>query len=182
MKEIWKDIKDYEGLYQVSNFGRVRSLGNGNSNNSKVRILKCWISKKGYLSVALCKDGKHKMYKVHRLVAENFIPNPLNLPCVNHKNENKQDNRVENLEFCDVIYNNSYGTRNQRISKKNTNGKRSKPVLQYSQDVTLICEWVSVSEIERELGYKHSSISCCCLGKNKTSHGFIWKYKEKEED
>lgn len=179
MIEIWRDIKDYEGLYQVSNFGRVRSLGNGNSNRSKVKILKPG-NTRGYLRVCLCKDGKEKNFLVHRLVAEAFIPNPLNLPQVNHKSEDKKDSRVENLEWCDHKYNMNYGTRNKSISKKNTNGKLSKPVLQYSQDGTLICEWVSASEIERQLGYIRGGISNCCRGETTQAYGYLWKYKGEE--
>lgn len=178
MIEIWRDIKDYEGLYQVSNWGRVKSLGNGNSKNSKVRILKTSKNKCGYLYVVLCKDGKVKTYKVHRLVAEAFIPNPLNLPQVNHKSENKQDNRVENLEWISASGNTNYGTRNRRVSEKMTNGKLSKEVLQYSLDGTFIKEFPSTREIERQLNFDNGFISKNCLGKCKSAYGFIWKYKK----
>ena len=87
MTEIYKDIKDLEGLYQVSNFGRVKSLGNGKSGNSKLRLLKPDTTRNGYLYVNLSKDGKVKKYKIHRLVAQTFLPNPDNLPCINHKIE-----------------------------------------------------------------------------------------------
>lgn len=180
MIEIWRDIKDYEGLYQVSNFGRVRSLVT-DSHRGK-RILKQ--SFRGcYLKVKLIKDNKQKIVSVHRLVAEAFLPNPLNLPCVNHKiegEEGKKINTVENLEWCDYSYNTNYGTANTRRSKKMTNGKLSKSILQFSKTGEFICEWVSASEIQRQLGFNKGNISKCCLGNTrlKTYKGFIWKYKE----
>lgn len=189
MEEIWKDINRYEGLYQVSNFGRMRSLGNGNSNNSKVRILKVSKNRCGYLCVCLCKDGKQKTFKLHRLVAETFLPNPLNLPQVNHKDEDKTNNFVGtpendykdgNLEWCDNKYNSNYGTRNKRISKSQSgvlNTKKSKPVLQYSLDGTFIREYPSASECGRN-GFNQGLVSTCCRGECSQAYGFIWKYKE----
>ena len=124
--EIWKPKKDYEGLYEVSNLGRVKSLGNGKSINSKEGILKPGKIKQGYLQVTLCKNRKQKRFLVHRLVAEAFLPNPENLPFINHKDEDKTNNSVDNLEYCTREYNNNYGTRNERVAKANTNGKKSK--------------------------------------------------------
>lgn len=119
MPEIWKPVVGYEGYYEVSNYGRVKRLEtrvNSNRGGRAVRekILKQIITKYGYLTVHLCVDNKRAKKKVHRLVAEAFIPNPLNLPCVNHKNEIKTDNFVENLEWCTVEYNNNYGTHQER--------------------------------------------------------------------
>lgn len=116
-EEIWKDILGYEGLYQVSSFGRVRGLDRYDSMNRfwKGRILKSQTGTGGYLFVQLCLNGKVKAYSVHRLVAETFIHNPDNLPQVNHLDEDKTNNRVENLEFCDSKYNVNYGTRIERI-------------------------------------------------------------------
>lgn len=119
-EEIWKDIIGYEGLYQVSSLGRVRSLDRYDSNNHflKGRILKLSANGKGYLKVALNSNGKAKTYSVHRLVLQSFIPNPDNLPQVNHKDENKTNNNVDNLEWCDNSYNLNYGTR--KIRERNT--------------------------------------------------------------
>ncbi len=118
IKEIWKDVIGYENLYQISSLGRVKSLGNGGSNNSKERIMKLKLGSRGYYEVSLCKEGKHKSFTIHRLVAQAFLDNPNNYPCVNHKNEVKTDNRVDNLEWCTQAYNNIYGTKLERF--KNT--------------------------------------------------------------
>lgn len=130
--EEWKDIKGYEGLYQVSNLGRVRSLSRYVKHRTiyilKGKLLKQRTRGKGYLAVTLCKNSKLKHYYVHRLVAEAFIPNPNNLPQVNHKDENKSNNCVDNLEWCDDKYNTNYGTRNERHSmaiKKRRGGHHS---------------------------------------------------------
>ena len=171
IEEIFKDIKDLEGLYQVSNFGRVKSLGNGKSYNSKERILKPGKSTNGYLQVNLYKNGEYKQCLVHRLVAEVFIPNTDNLPFVNHKDEDKTNNSVENLEWCTHEYNCNYATRNERIAKT-----RSKPVLQFTLDGEFIREWPSVAECERN-GFNKGKVSECCNGKRKTYKGYIWRYK-----
>ena len=164
MEEIWCPINGYEGLYEVSNQGRVKSLKFG-----KERILKQLRNTFGYLFVFLCKNGEKKEYKVHRLVAQTFIPNQDNLPQVNHKDENKTNNFVQNLEWCDSKYNNNYGTRNQRISKS---------VLQYTKSGVFVREWKSSSEIEMNLNYNKGNISKCCTGKLKSAYNFIWKFKD----
>ena len=119
-EEIWRPIKGYEGLYDVSSYGRVRSVDRYKSNNGgiqwiKERILSPEKDKCGYLQVFLHCNGKQHQRKIHRLVAQTFISNPDNLPCVNHKDEDKTNNRVDNLEWCDAKYNCNYGTRNIRI-------------------------------------------------------------------
>ena len=114
-EEIWRDIEGYEGLYQVSNMGRVKSLGN--DKNRKEKILKPGMNNYGYLQVGLHKEGKRKIFQVHRLVAQAFIPNPEELPEINHKTEIKTDNRAEFIEWCDHRYNMNYGTRNERAGK-----------------------------------------------------------------
>lgn len=136
----------------------------------------------GYLYIDLCKDGKRKHFNIHRLVAQEFIPNPNNLPQVNHKNEIKTDNRACNLEWVSAKDNSNWGTHNEKIAKANTNGKLSKPVLQYDKSGVLIKEWVSSHQVERELGIWQSSIVQCCKGKLKSTGGFIWKYAESDCD
>ena len=170
-KEYWKPVVGYEGHYQVSNFGRVKSIKFG-----KERILKPGTNKYGYLLVMLCKDGKVKGFTVHRLVAEAFLPNPHNYPCVNHKDENKQNNNVSNLEWCSAQYNNTYGTRIERVAEKTTNGKCSKPVLQYTLDGEFVREWKSTAECGRN-GFNQGNVVACCRGKLKKYKGFLWEYK-----
>ena len=111
-QEIWKDIKEYEGLYQISNFGRVKSL------HGKEKFLKLHLKPDGYMQVVLCKNYKTTSRLVHRFVAEAFVPNPNNLVQVNHKDENKTNNYVENLEWCTPSYNVNYGTRNKQCMNK----------------------------------------------------------------
>ena len=160
MEEQWLDIIGYEG-YQVSNLGRVKSLGNYKTRKEK--ILKQCIDKDGYLQVQLCKNGKIKTFKVHRLVAQAFIPNPDNLPQVNHKDENKENNIVSNLEWCTQQYNSEYSF--------------AKPILQIDKDTNeIIREWASARQVERELGIDDSSIIKCCKGKLKTARGSKWRY------
>lgn len=191
MEEIWKDIQGYEDLYQISNYGKVRSLPR---NTTKGKILKPGKMTNGYLQVVLYKDGKRFQKKVHRLVAEAFLPNPNNLPQINHKDENKEKNVIylnddgsvneeaSDLEWVTAKENINYGTGIERRAKANTNGKCSKKVFQLNLDGTLLKEWSSTREIQRELGFRQNNISQCCLGKIKTSNGFIWKYKKNEED
>ena len=172
-KELWKMIPGYEGLYMVSDLGRVKSI-----RFEKERILKTDMSS-GYLRVMLGRRNGH--FLVHRLVAEAFIPNPDNLPCVNHINEVKTDNRVENLEWCTKKYNTNYGKGRERMVEKQRNRKDcSKVILQFSLNGEFIKEWPSGKEIQRKLGFAQTNISACCLGKYKQTHGFIWKYKEAE--
>lgn len=171
MLEIWKDIKDYEGLYQVSNLGRVKSLAN-RSNHKKELILKQH-KYKGYYKVNLCKNGKRKLCSVHRLVAEAFIQNPENLPCVNHKDENKLNNCIENLEWCTHGYNNSYGTRLERVFKK-----LSKKVLQYDLNGNFIKEYSSVSEAAKYVNGSAANICSVISGRYRYAYGSLWKYKD----
>lgn len=173
MKEFWKEIKGYEGLYEVSSLGRVRSMDRwvAHRDNSKKfikgKIRKPSSSKNDYLFVMLYKGNQHKFHLIHRLVAEAFLDNPNHLTEVNHKDENKTNNCVYNLEYCTHKYNANYGTCIE---------KRAKKLHQYSLDGEFIREWESAAEIERKLGYGHSNIAACCNGKSKTSNGYIWKY------
>lgn len=167
--EIWKDIEGYEGLYQVSNLGRVKSMKrviNCTLNGKRVikeRILKPGINTWGYCFVVLCKEGKEKKCTVHRLVAEAFLSNPYNLPEVNHKDECKTNNCVDNLEWCDRIYNKSYS-----VGKK---------VLQIYND-KLINIWNTAAEVERKIGIDKNSIYKICnkVHKYKSAGGFKWQY------
>ena len=182
--EVWKDYKDYEGLYQASNLGRMRSLDrwvsskNGSMQFKKGRILKLINHNRGYLSVNLCKNNKRKTYLVHRIIAETFLPNPDNLPCVNHKDENKLNNNVDNLEYCSVLYNNSYGTRLQRCSVKMRNRKEwSKPVDVYDLNMNFIETLPSIEECGRKYNLKIANVIHCCNGgrwSDKT-HTTWWK-------
>ena len=170
MTEIWRDIEGYEGLYQISNKGRVKSLYKGSK-----RILRPCIDSSGYMFVGLYHDNIRKFFKLHRLVAETFIANQHNLPEINHKDENKKNNCVENLEWCNRVYNVNYGTRNERAGYS-----RSKPILQYSKSGEFIKEWQSAVEVKLVLGIDNSHIMACCKGKRKSAGGFIWRYKEKD--
>lgn len=180
MKELWKDIKGYEGYYQVSNLGRVRSVDRWVANSGdtkkflKGRIRKLNYLNNGYLVAHLLKEGKSEPYYVHRLVAEAFIPNPDNLPIINHKDEVKTNNHVDNLEWCTYSYNSNYGTAIER-ARKNNEG-RCKKVYQYNLDGEFIREWESAMEVERQLGYSDSSIVDCCKGKSKTAYKHIWSF------
>ena len=180
--ELWKDIPNYEG-YQVSNLGRVKSLKRFRKGENdclvsvKERILKPQTNYIGYYQVDLCKQSIVKCYYVHRLVYEAFngpIPEGLQ---VNHINEIKTDNRLENLNLLTPKENCNWGSRNERRAKKQINGKKSKPVLQFTLEDILIKEYPSTKQVERELGFDQGHICDCCKGKRKTAYGFKWKYK-----
>ena len=163
--EEWRDIEGYEGLYQVSNYGRVKSL-----KHLDELVLKPSKKRNGYLGVVLCENGNTHSFGVHRLVAEVFIPNPQNLPQVNHKDEDKTNNRVENLEWCSSKYNVNYGNRNTICAEI-----FSKKVYQYTLDNELVKIWQSTQECGRN-GFLQSCVSSCCQGKQKTHKGFKWSY------
>lgn len=177
MEEIWKPIKGYEGLYEISNLGRAKSL-NYYGKKGNEHILSQGNGKTGYYHIVL----KGKTFDIHRLVAEAFVPNPNNFPCVNHKNEIKTDNRAENLEWCTYSYNNVYNNKQCRIiSARNKNNRFSKEkvVFQYSKNMDFIAEYKSVKEAERNTGIHQSQISKCCNNNPKylTAGGYIWKFK-----
>lgn len=184
--ENWRDVARYEGLYQVSSWGRVRSLDrwiwnvpNQAYSLRKGKILKPRLNIWGYQQVQLSKDGKKKHYQVHRLVAQAFIPNPLQLSQVNHINECKDDNSACNLEWCNCRYNINFGSRTERASKAlkgKPNIALSKRVAQIDANTNEIIRiWDSTAECQRN-GYDGSHISNCCLGKRKTHHGYKWQY------
>lgn len=179
MEEIWKDIKGYESLYQVSNLGRIKSLERKVKNTScsyrtiKQKILNCGKCIAGYYYIILYKKQIKKPFRIHRLVAEAFIPNPNNYPCVNHKDENKENNVWTNLEWCTHKYNMNYGTSIKRMSEKH-----KKKVIQYTKNNEFVEEFNSLKEASDKIGINSSSIMRCCKNKQKTCGGYIWKYKE----
>ena len=182
--EVWKDIKGYEGLYQVSNLGRVKSLEriiikkNGKKQTIRERILKPKTEWNGYLRITLANgSGKKKSFFVHRIVCEAFHENPEDKPCVNHIDENKTNNVASNLEWCTVTENINHGTRNARVGEAVAKAL-SKPVGQYTLDGKLIKIWQSTIEVERRLGFAQGNISKVAQGKQKTAYGYVWKYIE----
>lgn len=176
MEEIWKDVVGYEGLYKVSNLGRVKSMNYHRS--GKEKILKT--DKSRYERVPLCKNGKETTETVHKLVAMAFIPNPYNLPQVNHKDENKLNNNVENLEWCTQSYNNAYGKRTDKCKDAMLKKPTTKSIAQYTLDLPceLIKVWPSASEIYRELGFHRRHVVNCCKGRLKQAYGYQWSYWE----
>ena len=175
MTEEWRDIEGYEGAYQVSNLGNVKTLSWHQTGEQ--RLLKQVTHYKGYKEARLSKNGKMKTFFVHRLVCKAFIPNPNNYSEINHKDENKLNNRADNLEWCDRKYNINYGTAKQRIHNKMVNNpKRSKRVGQYDLEGNLIAMFDSVREVERRLGFCNGDISRCCVGKSRHSHGYLWRH------
>ena len=192
--EIWRtavcDGEIYEGLYKVSNWGRILSLNYRNTGKAKLR--KPSENKKdGYFQVNLRKNGETKKCYVHRLVAETFLPNPENKPEVNHKIEGDEGKKINmvifnedgsvnkersTIEWVTRKENNDYGTRNERVAKAMTNGKLSKPVLQFSLSGDLIREWPSTQECGRN-GFIQQNVVNCCNGKQKTHKGFRFMYK-----
>ena len=153
-----RDVVGYEGLYAVTSCGKVWSYKNK-------EFLKRRVNNDGYLRVALSKNGKVKQFLVHRLLAEAYIPNPDNLPQVNHKDECKTNNCLQNLEWCNAKYNANYGTRNERYKK---------PILQFDLKGNFIREWPSATDVGKEV---KSHICHCLNGDRKTAIGYIWKYK-----
>ena len=188
VEEIWRTVivngEPYEN-YQVSNFGRILSLNYDHTGKSK--LLQPFIDKDGYLSINLWKDKKQKSLKVHRIVAETFIPNPENKPCINHKIEGDEgktinivffnedetiDDGKSTIEWVTVKENNNFGTRIERVTKAN-----SKSVLQFTLDGEFVREWTSTMECGRN-GFNQGSVAACCRGEQKKHKGYIWRYKE----
>jgi hypothetical protein len=184
-EETWKDIPNYEGIYQASSYGRIKSCARvihykkGKIIHRKERFLSLIKGFGQYLTVGLFKNNHHITYNVHYLIAITFIENPNSLPCVNHKDENKYNNKVDNLEWCTYSYNTKYnnGMRKRIDTRnlKNTHG-REKKVYQYDSKGNLIKIWDSVSSVEKELGFKKTNISSCCLNKKSQAYGYKWLY------
>ncbi|GEM_PF-490646 len=163
IKEVYKTIDGYD--YEVSNVGQIRSVRTG-------RILKQNIDRYGYYQVCLSKNGIKKMFRVHRLVAQAFIPNPNDYPEVNHKDECKTNNRIDNLEWCTSKYNLNYGTRNKRAAKA-----MSKAVEQLDKTGNVLAAYPSANEVQRVLGFSQGTISLACREGVKR-YGYYWKYKQ----
>lgn len=191
MQEIWKDVKGYEGLYKACNLIKVMNVRTG-------KILKPAKASNGYLTVALCKNGVQKTHTIHRIIAEAFIPNPDNKPCIDHINTDRTDNRIENLrwvtykeqmeneltkEHCKEAHKTETdnwfkcGNKNLMYGKTGEKCPTSKPVLQYDLDGNFIKEWECMREVERVLGIQQSKISLCCQGKRNKTGGYRWAYK-----
>lgn len=192
MKEIWKDIKGYEGLYQISSFGNVKSLDryiinkNGDKQYFPGKYLTQGISD-NYLKVILSKNNKQRTFRVHILVARAFIPNPENKPEVNHIDGNKKNNKVNNLEWNTRSENEFHAYRNGLAKPSNKQKQAvvkyakenySKKVVQYSLNGEFIKEWNSMHDVWRELGIRPSYICRCCKGLRNQTYGYIWKYKQ----
>ena len=184
MEEIWKDIEGFEGLYQVSNLGRVRSLGRDLVRKSRYgtmapyhingRVLKPLHSQGDYCYVHLFdKNGTSTNHKVHRLVAKAFVPNPDNLNEVNHIDEDKENNRADNLEWCKHMDNCNHGTRNERSAVM-----RGIQVEQLTLDGHHVAFYQSACDASRQTGIARKGINDCCRRHLKTAGGYLWKYKE----
>lgn len=158
-----KDIVGYEGLYAITPEGEVWSY-------RRKKFLTPVDDGHGYLRICLCKDNERKNYYIHRLVAEAYIPNPENLPQINHRDENKTNNCLQNLEWCDAKYNSNYGTRNEKVANSN-----KKPILQFDLDGNFIKEWESASDVGKDAKI---NINHCLKGLQKTAYNYTWKYKE----
>ena len=183
MEEEWRDLEGFEGLYQVSNYGRVKSFVR-HLGGKPFNYLKPKPDKDGYLQVSLAKNKKPHTKKIHRLVAQAFIPNPNNYPQVNHKDERKDNNNVDNLEWCTNSYNQRYGTCSERkklhTDYEKIKASNFKPVLQM-KDGIVIAEYPSATEATKK--YRPNAINCAnisgvCNGRHKIAYGYEWKYKE----
>lgn len=195
MQEIWKDIEGYEGIYQVSNLGRVKSLNrtieykDGRKKLYTERVLSQQKYRSGYLGIKLYKNNVYKRIQVHRLVASAFIPNNKGLPYINHKNGIKTDNKVENLEYCTPSYNVQHAWNNglnvmseSRQNNNRRNGlKTAKKVEQYNLNNEKVGEYNSLREAGRLTKIRYDHISECCKRIAKTAGGYIWKYKEEQK-
>ena len=174
MKEIWKDISGYDGLYQISNLGNIKSLYNNN-----IYYMKHHKNNRGYLMVRL-NDG---LKQIHRLVAKEFLENKDNKPQINHIDGNKSNNVVSNLEWCTNSENikHSWDTGLRSLQNSYHRGKYnvlSKCVIQYDTNGCKVKEWECINDVQRTLGIDHRHISRVCRGKRKTTGGYIWRYKE----
>ena len=178
MNRIWKTIEEYPN-YMVNNIGEVKRKEGLDSagHYRREKMLSPKMDKDGYYEYSLCKDGKMKCFRAHRLVAEAFIPNPDNKPCIDHINCVRSDNRVENLRWATNQENH-----NNPLSLINHKNASSIPIIQYTKDGKMLRKWESATEAAEELNLHHQRISKCCKGRygHKTTGGYIWKYYDKE--
>jgi hypothetical protein len=180
MKEQWRDIKNFEEYYQISNLGRIKSkdryvrVGGGGKRLVKSKIIKPVRCMNGYYEASLSCNGKRTVRLLHRVVAEAFIDNPQGLPEVNHKDEDVSNNRVDNLEWCTSKYNANYGNRNMKMREK----AKVVAVCQYAKDGKFIAKWNSIADACKETGADTSAIIRVCKGKQKTSMGYLWRYAQ----
>lgn len=175
MKEIWKDIEEYEGIYQVSNLGRVRSLDRLDGANHRLngKVLKIRKNTHGYLDISLYKNSVSSNNTIHRLVAEAFIPNPENKPQVNHIDEDKTNNSLANLEWMTAKENNNHGTRNERSSKT-----KSIAIIATNTTTCESTEFYGINECARQLDLNSANITSVLKGRYKQTGGYTFKYKE----
>jgi hypothetical protein len=164
----WRDVPGYEGLYIISDDGTLISYARGLTHPT--------LDKDGYYHTALCKGGQMKYLRIHRLVAQAFIPNPENKPTVNHINEIKTDNRVENLEWATVAEQNAHGTRTARAALHHRGGAPKKPVLMYDKSNVFIRRYDAIRTAAVALNISKHNISLCCKGRAKSAGGYIWRY------
>lgn len=182
-KEIWKDIGGYEGMYQVSSFGRVKSLERKSQNTKrhiKEHFIKQFDDTNGYLRFSMFKNKKKVTLSIHRIVAETFIPNPNNYPCVNHKDGNKQNNCIENLEWCTYKYNTEHAWKTGLAKPKyNGYGVRAERIIQYNLENIPIAIYMSCRMASKINNISYKNISECVRGKSKTAGGYKWKFLKK---
>ncbi len=179
MQEIWKDIEDFEGQYQVSNLGNIRSQPNKANHFKTVHNIGQYNNSHGYMIVSLFKNKLQKSYQVHRLVAQAFIPNPNNYSQVNHIDGNKLNNCVNNLEWCTAKQNMQHAKQNGlRADFSGNNNPRIRKINQYDLQGNFIKQWNSIYDIINELGICRSSIWRACTGRFKQTNGYIWKYAD----
>lgn len=185
MEEVWKDIKGYEGLYQVSNLGRIKSLSRyvdvreGVKIHINERVKPHYINKKGYCQIGLCKDGIRKGFLVHRLVADAFIQNPQNKRTVNHINCDKSDNRIENLEWATYSENIRHAFSNNLIDNSHSYDERKKPIVQLDKESgELLNTYDSIGSAMRSIGKNTKNVIInCCKGRGHSAYGYRWLYK-----